>query len=331
MSKDKLKKIDTLTKSQTKLTERMNQGLYGSSFDLAGDKGYKSALKQNQIASDQTQQYMKQAQQATQGLPTYQQYAQGLMNPQAGSQMAGLNQYSQGLMNPQAGSQLAGLQQYSQDLMNPSGASYQAFAAPMMKQYQQEIVPGMAERFSGLGAQSSSAFNQSMAQGGTDLAERLATLKANLGMQGAQLGQQNIGLGMQGAQLGQQNVGLGLQGGQFGLQGMQMGLQGAELGMKGSGQMNQMAQSRFGMAAAPYEYNMQRASQLLGTPQFAYYQKPQKGQSATAGFFGGMSGGIGRGIGTGIGAAIGGAFGGPPGAVAGATIGSGIFGQQNNL
>jgi hypothetical protein len=62
------------------------------------------------------------------------------------------------------------------------------FEEPAMRQFQEEIVPGIAERFSGMGAQSSSAFNQTMGQQAGSLAERLAAMRANLGMGAAQMG-----------------------------------------------------------------------------------------------------------------------------------------------
>ena len=57
------------------------------------------------------------------------------------------------------------------------------FEAPFKRQFEQETVPGIAERFAGLGshgAQSSSAMNQTMAQAGRELSENLAALRGNL-------------------------------------------------------------------------------------------------------------------------------------------------------
>jgi len=93
--------------------------------------------------------------------------------------------------DPQYQQSQQGLQQasgYYNDLMSPDSQAYQNFAAPQMQQFQQEIVPGIAERFSGMGAgaQSSSAFNQTMAQEGGNLQMRLAQLRSSLQMQGAE-------------------------------------------------------------------------------------------------------------------------------------------------
>jgi len=54
------------------------------------------------------------------------------------------------------------------------------FEKSAMSQFNQQIVPDIAERFSALGAQQSSAFNQSMDGAGSNLAERLAMLKEGL-------------------------------------------------------------------------------------------------------------------------------------------------------
>ena len=57
-------------------------------------------------------------------------------------------------------------------LLNTEG-----FEKPAMRQFQEEIVPGLAERFSGAGAQKSSAFQQALGASAADLEERLASLR----------------------------------------------------------------------------------------------------------------------------------------------------------
>lgn len=73
-------------------------------------------------------------------------------------------------------------QNYLQNLLSGSPESMQAFQAPAMRQFKEQIVPGLAERFSGLGAgsQSSSAFQQALGQAGAGLSESLAALRAGL-------------------------------------------------------------------------------------------------------------------------------------------------------
>lgn len=83
---------------------------------------------------------------------------------------------------------------YYRGLMSDDSADYNAFAAPALRQYNEEIVPGLSEQFAGMGSGglSSSGFRNAQMQGATDLSERLGALRANLRQSGAQ-GLQNIG------------------------------------------------------------------------------------------------------------------------------------------
>ena len=74
---------------------------------------------------------------------------------------------------------------YIQDILSQNPEMMQQFEAPYMRQFKEQIIPQLAERFAGNGSASSSAFNQTMAQAGTSLSERLASLRANLGMTAA--------------------------------------------------------------------------------------------------------------------------------------------------
>lgn len=71
---------------------------------------------------------------------------------------------------------------YLQNLLSGSPEAFQAFEAPHLRQFQEQIVPALAERFAGMGsgAQSSSAFQQALGQAGAGLSERLAALRAGL-------------------------------------------------------------------------------------------------------------------------------------------------------
>jgi hypothetical protein len=88
---------------------------------------------------------------------------------------------------------------YYRSLVSGADADVNAMAAPEMRRFQQEIVPGLASQFGGLGAGAlnSSGFRNAMMQSGTDLAERIAAMRAGLRMQGAQglqgIGQQSLG------------------------------------------------------------------------------------------------------------------------------------------
>lgn len=73
--------------------------------------------------------------------------------------------------------------QYLQNILGQDPETMKQFEAPIMRQFNEQIVPQLSERFAGLGAGSSSAFNQTMGQAGADLSERLAALRSNLAMQ----------------------------------------------------------------------------------------------------------------------------------------------------
>jgi len=82
-------------------------------------------------------------------------------------------------------------------LLDSSKGGQEAFAAPYMRQFQEEILPGIAERFSAMDGQSSSAFGQQLGKAGSGLQEQLASLQGNLGIQGMQSLMQMLGLGQQ--------------------------------------------------------------------------------------------------------------------------------------
>jgi hypothetical protein len=137
-------------------------------------------------------------------------------------------------------------QSYLSSLLSQDPEMMKQFEEPAMRQFQEEIVPQVAERFSGLGAQSSSAFNQAMGQQAGSLAERLASMRAGLGMNAAQLGMGYAQLpfqqGLQEEQMKLARTGLGLGtqpwgyqafGGQAGVGQAAMGGLGQALGMGG--------------------------------------------------------------------------------------------------
>lgn len=97
-------------------------------------------------------------------------------------------------LKPGAGGAFGTAADYYRNLLSDDSADYNAFAAPALRQYSQDIVPGLSEQFAGMGSGglSSSGFRNAQIQGATDLAERLGALRANLRQHGAQ-GLQNIG------------------------------------------------------------------------------------------------------------------------------------------
>lgn len=104
------------------------------------------------------------------------------------------NQLVNAGMNPGAGGAFGGAADYYRNLLSDQSQDYNAFAAPALRQYNEEIVPGLSEQFAGMGAGglSSSGFRNAQIQGATDLAERLGQLRAQLRQQGA-AGLANIG------------------------------------------------------------------------------------------------------------------------------------------
>lgn len=77
-----------------------------------------------------------------------------------------------------------------QQYMDPNSEAVNQFAQPYVDQFNQQTVPGLAERFAGMGGMggglSSSGFGQSLSSAGGNLQNQLAQLKAGLGQQAAQ-------------------------------------------------------------------------------------------------------------------------------------------------
>jgi len=89
--------------------------------------------------------------------------------------------------------------QYLQGLLQGGPEAMAAFEAPMMRQFEQETMPMIAERFAGMGshgAGQSSAQNLAFAQAGRELQENLAGMREGLKMQGLSQLQGLLGQGM---------------------------------------------------------------------------------------------------------------------------------------
>lgn len=120
-----------------------------------------------------------------------------------GGQSGLLQQLLQGLSGGGTGGGAMGAGMQSlMDILSGSPESMQKFEAPYKRQFNEQTVPGLAERFSamGSGAQGSSAFGQQLGQAGAGLSETLAALRGQL-QQGA-MGQLQ---GMMGQGLGQRS------------------------------------------------------------------------------------------------------------------------------
>lgn len=83
---------------------------------------------------------------------------------------------------------------YYRDLLSNDSADLQAFQAPEMRNFNENIIPQLSEQFAGMGSGGldSSSFRNAAVNAGTDLSERLGALRAQLRQQGAQ-GLQGIG------------------------------------------------------------------------------------------------------------------------------------------
>lgn len=97
-------------------------------------------------------------------------------------------------MGPGAGGAFGNAADYYYGNLSNNPADFEAFAAPERRYFNEDIIPGLAEQFAGMGSGglSSSGFMNAGIQAGTDLTERLAQIRANLRSQSAQ-GLQNIG------------------------------------------------------------------------------------------------------------------------------------------
>lgn len=92
------------------------------------------------------------------------------------------------------------IQKLLQIISGEPGA-FEAYEAPMKRQFQEETVPGLLEQFSGAGARSSSGMQQTLARAGESLSEKLGAQRAGLQenaiqqLLGSFMGQSKLGLG----------------------------------------------------------------------------------------------------------------------------------------
>lgn len=84
---------------------------------------------------------------------------------------------------------------FYRDILENDPQSLQALFAPEMRQFNEDIIPQLAEQFAGMGAggMSSSGFQNSATRAATDLSERLAQMRQGLRFQAAQ-GLSGLGL-----------------------------------------------------------------------------------------------------------------------------------------
>lgn len=123
------------------------------------------------------------------------------------SQQSTLGQSQQPLYNQLQGAATGGgpggafgqAADYYRSLLSDNNSTLQAMVNPELRNFRQNIIPQIGEQFAGMGAGAlnSSGYRNATLQAGTDLAERIASMRANLRQQGAQgltgLGQQGLG------------------------------------------------------------------------------------------------------------------------------------------
>lgn len=190
--------------------------------------------------------------------------------------------------------------QYLQNVMNQpiqSDPDYlRNLEAQSMRQYNEQIIPGLSERFSGLGALNSSAFQQASAQAGASLAERLAGLRGQFGQEQQQLNLQQQGMGLNAA-----NMAMG-----YGQLPYQRNIERANIaqGLMGQSLIPQQYQNVYDQQAL--QRQMQQRSAVLGTSPYSYMNimPGTKRTGALASMMPGLATGVGAGIGAAAGNAI---------------------------
>jgi len=99
-----------------------------------------------------------------------------------GGQTDLLSQLMSGLSGGQTGGgALGGGMDFLQNLLSGDTSK---FEQPLMRQFQEQTIPQLAEKFAGFGGMSSGSFNQALGQAGAGLSENLGALRGQLGMQG---------------------------------------------------------------------------------------------------------------------------------------------------
>ncbi len=159
---------------------------------------------------------------------------------------------------------------YYRDLLSDNPADMQAFAAPELRRFNEQTIPGLSEQFAGMGSGGlqSSGFRNAAVNAGTDLSERLGAMRANLRQQGAA---GLAGLGQQGLQSYSQNIETqpgteGMLAPALGAIGTAIGgpLLGAASGMAGDWLKNSFGGNKVGANSSPYGGNATKGAQMSG-------------------------------------------------------------------
>lgn len=78
---------------------------------------------------------------------------------------------------------LQGMNTFLSELMSGSPEAMKRFTDPAMRQFNEQIIPGLAEQFAGSGEMSSGSFKQALGSAGASLAERLQAMRSGMQMQ----------------------------------------------------------------------------------------------------------------------------------------------------
>ncbi len=114
-------------------------------------------------------------------------------------QQAGYQDLQRAAQGRGGGGAFGQAQNYYSGLLNDDNSTFNAFAAPEQRRFNEQTIPDLAEQFAGMGSGglSSSGFRNAAVNAGTDLSERLGAIRAQLRQQGAQglmgIGQQGLG------------------------------------------------------------------------------------------------------------------------------------------
>lgn len=96
----------------------------------------------------------------------------------------------------EGGSQLPDAFGFLSNILSQSPEALSAFEAPTRRAFEEKTLPTIAERFSGMNAQKSSAFGQQLGKAGAQLEEGLAAQRAGMGQQALAQLQSLLGQGL---------------------------------------------------------------------------------------------------------------------------------------
>lgn len=82
-----------------------------------------------------------------------------------------------------AGQQLPQAFEFLSSILGQDPEAISKFEAPTRRAFEEQTIPSIAERFTGAGAQKSSAFGQQLGKAGKDLEEGLAAQRGNMSFQ----------------------------------------------------------------------------------------------------------------------------------------------------